>query len=177
MKFLFVAVLFWSAHAHAVRTADCPTTLEAKFSDFKFHLSFERDSENDSSCVVDCYNEEGMALAQKELETAKQIEGTLKLAYKLTGVCAYSGQFNGKPFTAELRGTFNEGSVNKAQIVATWDGVAIYSTLASMSPDKIELLGSTSIIYYIGEYCSYGDCVVDHIHLGTAAASELKVVK
>lgn len=176
MKIFFVLLMLLGTKAHAVKTADCPKNIEAEFGDFKFHLSFNEmnDMEDDSSCVVDCYNEEGMALAQKELEAAASIKASLQLAYTLAGRCFYSGQFEGKPFTAEIAGTFSQGSANKARLISSWQGAAIYSNLVSMSPEKIELATDVSTVYYVGEHCSYGECVVDHIFLGTAGFSSLK---
>lgn len=176
MKKVLLILCFLSMGAQAVQVADCPKSIALEIQDFSFDYVFPEQLDT-RNCIYDCYNEVGMSALQKELTAAKSVSLDLQLARTSAGVCHYEvAPREGTGAQARIQGSFKKDAKEKAALVTFWQGGAFYTPLKSMQPKVIEAASSTTGLYYVGEYCSYGDCGIDHIKIGRADSTRLEVL-
>lgn len=174
MRLLILSFLFCS-QAFAVVTKDCPQQIQLKLSSFSLDtLAAQYDDED---CWYDCYNEPGLEEAQNTLKALESIEVKLQLTSARSAVCQYKGELNSLPVFAKIDGTFNPHATKKATLTTYWNSLVFYTGLSSMKPESITSLSPVSGLYYNGEHCSWGECIPDHIRVGLANSTELKVIK
>lgn len=121
---------------------------------------------------------EEISQAQEGLSRVNQISAKLKLDRASDAKCSYISETS--KLRAELRGSTRENAVNPATLVVRSDTMdyraVIYIPIKAVKKTGLELKnpsGSASV-YYPGQYCSWGDCIPDHIYIGSVSEVSVK---
>lgn len=116
----------------------------------------------------------------------KTVSAELTLQYTYSSKCSYQAIDPDRYiYSVVLKGTFRQGSSNVPTMIAYMNlpisgltensiGSAVaYSRLTKVTKQGIEISGDTAL-YYRGEMCSWGDCIPDHVYLGSFGVTEAK---
>jgi hypothetical protein len=172
MKLLLtIAILFTSLSASAVRTKDCPDSLEVSLSNFE---NYEILDENGG---YDNWNDPGIARVQDFLKNTAEVKVSAQLKYTPSGQCYYVGQNqDGEYATIRLEGTLKANAVQPATMtVYASDDLVTYHPIESLKKTELKIEAVPFYnTYYRGEYCDWGECVPDHINIGTVEVISVK---
>jgi hypothetical protein len=166
---LIALIPFFSAQAVVVKT--CPEKVTVSLPKiFNNDVIDEEAFGDDSSFPFDGWNGPGIFRLQQKL--AKLGSLTLELDLIRTGnsQCSYRGvDQNGDYASAVLYGSTRQG----AKEPATLKFYAVGSLAGYVGISEVAQSGLTSRhqfagLYYRGEHCSWGDCIPDHISIGSA---------
>lgn len=161
--------LVWASSAMAVITKDCPKTLVVELDQFELNYviddNFEPQDLNDFP--YDGYNGPGMLQLRKELKDLGSISAEVELMYTASSQCSYRGKdIPGKFVGVNLKGSLRPNAKEPATMILYRGSLAAYIPLKSLKP--IQAKKPTASLYYRGEYCSWGDCIPNHIKIGDA---------
>lgn len=156
------AAILVAASAHAVPVKDCPAGLRVDFG---------------APELIKQYAQRGFASYFAE---RGRVVSELRLVSTRNSECRYEGAREPAGFfEATLKGSLRANAIEPAVLVAyanlpirsprpkqmPLDAQVVYLRVTALQPDRIET-GATAGIYRIGEICSYGDCIPDHVYLG-----------
>lgn len=161
---------------YAVVVKDCPKNIELNFSLMELD-EYQTDQLDRNNCWYDCHNDRGIVEAQNTLKEFPYLGLKLSLQSARSAVCEYKGELENLSVYAKIEGSFRDGAASKARLTTYWNSLVIYTRLGSMKPDSIEPLSSFSSLYYNGESCHWGDCLPNHISVGSARSTELRVIE
>lgn len=173
MKLLLtITILFTSLSASAVKTKDCPDSLEVSLSKFE---NYEILDEFES---YDNWNDPGIARVQKFLENVAVVKVTAQLKYHPSGKCFYVGKNqDGKFARIRLEGSLKSNAVQPATMTVYASGdLATYHPIESLKKTELKVKALPFYnTYYRGEYCDWGECLPDHINVGNGELITVKV--
>lgn len=178
MKLLVIFGLLLSASmAGAVVTKNCPETLEVVLNDFDMNGviddNFEPQDVNDFP--FDGWNGPGMLKLRKKLATQKEVSAKLELTWSGQAKCHYRGETAlGEYASARLEGSLKPGAKEPATMIFYNGSLVVYINLADVKKTGVVAKYNSASLYYAGEYCSWGDCIPNHILIGD---SKLKFLK
>lgn len=179
MKALVLLISVFSlTAAQAVVRKDCPESIKVTFNQFKMNDviddNFEPQDVND--IAYDGYNDLGMLRLRKNLRERGTITATLKKQnWNTPAKCNYRGQTtDGQYASARLEGSLRAGAKDPATMVFYNGSLVVYVNLASIKPTGLEAKLQSVPLYYAGEWCSWGDCIPNHIQVGEGNLAFLK---
>jgi hypothetical protein len=161
--------------AYAVVTKDCPEAISLVLTDFEMNGVVDDDFEPQdvNDIPYDGYNGPGMINLRKELTHLERIEANIKLSYKANSQCIYRGEDTlGKYVSLTLKGSLRPNAKDPATMIVYRGSLAAYSRLSSLKP-LTSKWGQASL-YYRGEWCSWGDCIPNHIEVGISKSVVIK---
>ena len=166
-NFLLLLTLFASSASFAVSTKKCPDTFKLEISRFKAEVEPGRDDHNPQ-----------LPFAYINVANMKSRSVVMNKKTAANATCTYSNDDSENYYYAKLDGSLREGSANPATLTVyfteMYQGMhldyVVYAPVKDMTKDKVLVLDGKSSLYYAGEHCSWGDCIPDHIRLGSAYA-------
>ena len=162
MKFLFLS-MYISTSLFAIVTKDCPKSIS---------YSLEMiDSLN--TVQSNGWNDIGIQKAQDQLNEEKDLKGSLTFKNKYVSKCFYEGlDSQGRFIHAKLEGSTRTNAIKPATLLLyAAESMAIYFPIAKVQKNGLTLKNPKSkiSIYFRGQYCSWGDCIPDHINIASAS--------
>lgn len=171
MKLIALVAFLFSIASQAVVTKNCPEEITVNLPKIYNDDIVDEDAwGDDSRFPFDGWNGPGIVRLQNKLRAL----GSLTLKYDListpSAVCNYRGvDQNGDYTSATLYGSTRTNAAEPA----TLKFYAVSSLAGYVGISKVEKTGLTpkgkfAGLYYRGEFCSWGDCIPDHIKIGNA---------
>lgn len=173
MKILAAAfLLFAGLSAQAVQVSECPKNLKWEISQFSFNPLYDParvPGLGASDCLYDCENDEAVVQVQLSLKAAQSVSASLHLVRAVDAICQYEGMSQlDQPVNASIRGSFRKNAKERAYLVVFTGGGAFFTNLQAMSPTQIVPAKKEASIYVVGENCSYGECALSYLKVGSA---------
>lgn len=163
MKIILSLILMTlSFEAFSITTKNCPEKLELGLKGFRQGVVPAPDEQNAN-----------LPYAYINLETIGSLDDVLELRSTANSTCYYSGD----SFTAKISGSLKEGAKKPAVLAVYFNDAiknlnldyVVYSSIEKLTKDKaLVLKKGAGNLYYQGEQCSWGDCVVQNFKVGFA---------
>ena len=154
-----VVTVLLSFSTSAVVTKNCPETLNFKATAIKVAQHYANDN----------WNTPGLYATADFLSKKEEIEAELTLQNTYSSKCYYTGQDSeGNYFSANLKGSTRANAKEKAVLVMYSKSYVMYMDIKEVKKTGLSAKYDKASLYYQGEYCSWGDCVPDHILMGEA---------
>lgn len=170
-KIILFAACLSAFSAKAVVMKTCPESIEVKLGGFQNHQVL------DDEGYYDNWNGPGIARLQSYLKATPEITVAVDLKYKAGSKCYYEGKNQaGQYAKIKIEGSFKPDAAKAAtMVVYATDDLVTYHPLESMQKTGVKLKERMFFsTYYQGEYCSWGDCVPDHIQVGVGSQVSVK---
>lgn len=164
----FLLSILLTFQAQAVVTRNCPDEIKLQLSGFK-QGQVPTPSEDNPE----------LPFAYIELKNLSSRVETLTLTHAAHANCSYrSGE---TIYNITLDGSLREGAVKPAVLKAYFSyevGETVYdyigyAPIEKLTKDKTLVVASKMEIYFRGEECSFGECIPDHIKIGSARSQIL----
>lgn len=173
--FISIGLLFACLSVQAVKTKNCPESLKVNLGKFEIDDFDFENFEDRSDFIIDGYNDVGIYHLINRLKKEKSLKLNMKLVRKSSGKCHYEGKSSkGKYARARLEGSTREGAARPAVLVVYTGDLVAYLRVSRVTKTKLYSPSKLTGLYYNGEYCSWGECITDHIQIGFINSVRLK---